>query len=90
VTSDNGDHQEAQEGWEEKAAKVLNAVMVMAIGLAIGALGVWVLWQFAAARMTNGFGPNTDWMDLLSAALFIFFSVQIVRYGMGMHRSKRQ
>lgn len=89
MTSNNGNGPTAQEGWEEKAAKVLNASMVITIGLALGALGVWSLWQFAAAGRTNGFGPDTDWMDLLAAAIFIFFSLQTVRFGVGLHRSKR-
>lgn len=90
MTSDNGDDQQAQDGWEEKAANVLNAVMVMAIGLAVGVLGVWALWQFATVVRTEGFGRNTDWMDLGFALMFVVASAQALRWGAGMLRAKGQ
>lgn len=97
MTSDSGDDQKAPDGWEEKAANVLNAVMVMAIGLAVAALGVWLLWRFAAAVSTGVFGPDMDWIELLSAALFVGAGIQILRFGARtlrfgarMRRSKRK
>ena len=88
MTSDNGDGRKV--GWEEKAANVLNGVMIMAIGLAIGALAVWLLWRFAAAVSAGGIRPDTDWMDLLSAALFVGAGIQTLRFGARMHRSTRK
>lgn len=89
VTTDNGDGQKVRIGWEEKAANVLNAVMVMAIGLAIGALGVWVLWRFAVAVRTSGFGPDTPWMDLFYPAMLGLMGVQIFRLAARRRRAKQ-
>ena len=82
--------QPVQDGFEEKAANVLNAVMVMALGSALGALGAWVLWRFGTDFWVKSHptGRNTDWMDLGFAAIFIVASVQTVRFGAGMLRSR--
>lgn len=90
MTSNNGNDQKVQNGWEEKAANVLNALMLMAIGLALGASGVWAFWQFATAVAISGFGRDTDWMVLGFAAMFIVGSIQTFRFGAGMHRSKHK
>ena len=83
-----GEDQQGSGGWEDKAANVLNAVMVMAIGLAVGVLGVWALWRFAVVVRAEGFGRNTDWVDLGYAAMFLMVSAQALRWGGGMLRPR--
>tara|TARA_R110002124_G_scaffold244268_1_gene409361 strand:- start:873 stop:1157 length:285 start_codon:yes stop_codon:yes gene_type:complete len=79
------------DGLEEKAANLLNATMVTAIGLAIGVMGVWVLWRFgsdlATAREMGAQG--TRWMKPLNAVGFIIVGVLVARSGVRMFRSKR-
>lgn len=88
MTSNDGDRK--QDGWEEKAANVLNAVMVMTIGLAIGAFGVWVLWRLAAAVIGQGPGGDADWTNLVSGAGILLLSIQVVWFGAGMLGSRRR
>lgn len=91
MTPDNGIDPGPSDGFEEKAANLLNATMVTAIGLAIGVMGVWVLWRFgsdlATAREMGAQG--TGWMNLLNGAVFIIMGVVVTRFGVNMFRSKR-
>jgi hypothetical protein len=85
-----GKDHEARDGWEERAASVLNAVMVMAIGLAIGVLGLALLWRVGATFGTSG---GETWLVQFSrlfgvVAAFVG-SVQTIRFGAGMWRSRR-
>ncbi|MFJ6023032.1 hypothetical protein ACIQC9_00370 [Brevundimonas sp. NPDC092305] len=65
---------------------MLNAVMVMALGSAMGLLGVWALWRFGTDLLVQSHptGQSTDWMNLVFAAIFIVASVQALRFGAGM------
>ncbi|WP_417231733.1 hypothetical protein [Brevundimonas sp.] len=62
--------------------------MVTAIGLAIGGLGLWILWRFGSRLATAGQmgGRSTGWMDLLNAAGFIIVGVLVIRSGVRMFR----
>ena len=77
-----------QDGLEERAANVLNAVMVrgivLAVGLVVVSVGLWTLWHFAASARTGGLGGNTGWMDLGMAVILIAGGIQAVRFGVGM------
>lgn len=91
MTADHGSDPGPPDGLEEKAAKILNATMVTAIGLLIGVAGFYWLWRFAnalwsaGATDTQGFG----WINLLNAAGLIIVGVQVTRFGARMFQSKR-
>lgn len=77
-----------QDGWEERAANVLNAVMVRGIALAVGlvvvSVGLWTLWQFATSARTGGLAEDAGWMDLGMAIILVAGGVKAVRFGVSM------
>jgi len=91
MTPDDGIDPGPSDGFEEKAAHLLNATMVTTIGLAIGGGGLWFLWRFGSGLATAGQmgARGTGWMDLLYAAGFIIVGVLVTRSGVRMFGSKR-
>lgn len=90
MTPEDGRDEGGRDGWEERAAHVLNAVMVMMMGLAIGGLGVLALWKFGGAVVSSGIGRDIDWWDLGYGAMFAVAGIQAIFYGVGMLRPGRK
>lgn len=92
MTPDDSNDPGPSDGLEEKVANALNATMVTAIGLIIGAGGLWVLWRFATAFWGAGAtgGQGAGWMNLLNGAVFIIMGVVVTRFGVNMFRHLRQ
>jgi len=85
-----GKDHEARDGWEERAASVLNAVMVMAIGLAMRALGLALLWRPGSTFETDWGGAWHFQIGRIFGVVAVFVgSVQTIRFGAGMWRSRR-
>jgi hypothetical protein len=76
------------EGIEEKAANVLNVVMVVAIGTALGLLGVWEIWRFVTGSGQPGVTTKRDWMDLLLGVSFIAGGFQLAWFGRRRNQPK--
>lgn len=90
VKPDMGKDHEARDGWEERAASVLNAVMVMAMGLAMGALGLALLWRVGSTFGTSGGETWPVQFSRLFGVVAVFVgSVLTIRFGAGMWRSRR-
>ena len=91
MTPDDGTDPGPSDGLEEKAANLLNATMVTAIGLVVGVAGFWALWRFATAHWSAGAtgAQGAGWINLLNAAGFIIVGVVVIRFGVRMFRSKR-
>lgn len=90
VKPDMGKDHEARDGWEERAASVLNAVMVMAMGLAMGALGFALLWRVGSTFGTSGGETWPVQFSRLFGVVAVFVgSVLTIRFGAGMWRSRR-
>lgn len=88
---DDGNDQGPPDGPEEKAANLLNASMVTAIGLIISVAALGVLWRFATAFWSAGVTDvqGAGWINLINGAVFIIAGVQVTRFGVRMFRSKR-
>ncbi|CAN5306479.1 hypothetical protein BH10PSE2_BH10PSE2_24260 [soil metagenome] len=76
------------EGFEEKAANVLNVVMVVAIGIALGLLGVWEIWRFVTGSGQPGVTIKHDWLNLLWGINFIAGGLQLAWFGRRRNRPK--
>lgn len=91
MTPDDANVPDSPDGPEEKAANLLNASMVTAIGLAIGVAALGLLWSFATAFWSAGATgvQGAGWINLLNGAGFIIVGALVTRFGVRMFRSKR-
>ncbi len=76
------------DGSEEKAANVLNVVMVVAIGTALGLLGIWEIWRFVTGSGQPGVTVKRDWMDLLFGVSFIAGGFQLAWFRRRQNQTK--
>ena len=76
------------QGFEERAADILNVMMIGAIGVAIFMVGVWIIWAFFTGRGPEGSGPDRDWMDLIWGPMLVVSGMQVL--GFSWRRKRRK
>ena len=76
------------QGLEERAADILNVMMIGAIGVAIIMVGAWIIWTFFTGPSREGSAPDRDWMDLIWGPMFVVSGMQVL--GFSWRRKRRK